>query len=142
MKYALDTDHLSLLHQPDGETGRRLQLRLAALDPTSVVTTVITYEEQTRGWLAWVAKANSMSSQVEAYARLSHHLAMFCELTVLPFDAAAAVAFQRIRSVRTKVGVMDLRIASIVIANDATLLTRNLRDFRLIPGLRAEDWSA
>ena len=35
---------------------------------------------------------------------------------------------------------MDLRIASIAIANDATLLSRNLKDFSRVPGLRVENW--
>ncbi len=35
---------------------------------------------------------------------------------------------------------MDLRIASIVIANGATLLTRNLKDFTRVPDLRVENW--
>ena len=35
---------------------------------------------------------------------------------------------------------MDLKIASIVLVHDATLLSRNLRDFRQVPGLRVEDW--
>lgn len=35
---------------------------------------------------------------------------------------------------------MDLRIASIVLANGATLLSRNLRDFDRVPGLRVENW--
>ncbi|HZZ79499.1 MAG TPA: type II toxin-antitoxin system VapC family toxin [Gemmataceae bacterium] len=42
---------------------------------------------------------------------------------------------------KTRAPTMDLRIASIVLANDATLLTRNLRDFQRIPGLKVEDWS-
>ena len=37
---------------------------------------------------------------------------------------------------------MDLKIAAIVLANDATLLTRNLGDFRKVPDLKAEDWTA
>ena len=36
---------------------------------------------------------------------------------------------------------MDLKIASIALANNATLLTRNLSDFSKIPNLRIEDWS-
>jgi tRNA(fMet)-specific endonuclease VapC len=35
---------------------------------------------------------------------------------------------------------MDLKIASIALAHDATLLTRNTRDFAQVPGLRIENW--
>jgi len=37
---------------------------------------------------------------------------------------------------------MDLRIAATAMANDFTLLSRNLVDFRQVPGLRVEDWTA
>jgi len=43
---------------------------------------------------------------------------------------------------RIRVSTMDLRIASIALSLDMTLLTRNLTDFRLVPGLRVEDWTA
>ena len=36
---------------------------------------------------------------------------------------------------------MDLKIAAIVIANEASLLSRNLMDFSKIPGLKVEDWA-
>jgi tRNA(fMet)-specific endonuclease VapC len=35
---------------------------------------------------------------------------------------------------------MDLRIACIVIEFDAILLTRNIKDFEKVPGLRFENW--
>ncbi len=37
---------------------------------------------------------------------------------------------------------MDLRIASVALASHSTLLTLNLRDFRQVPGLAVEDWTA
>lgn len=37
---------------------------------------------------------------------------------------------------------MDLRIASIALIANATLLTRNLRDLRQVPNLVVEDWTA
>ena len=36
---------------------------------------------------------------------------------------------------------MDLRIASIALAGDCTVLTRNLVDFQKVPQLRIEDWT-
>ncbi|MBK8036517.1 MAG: type II toxin-antitoxin system VapC family toxin [Verrucomicrobiaceae bacterium] len=35
---------------------------------------------------------------------------------------------------------MDLRIASIALAYEATLLSRNLKDFQQVPGLKVENW--
>ena len=35
---------------------------------------------------------------------------------------------------------MDLKIAAVTIANNAILLSRNLRDFQQIPELKVEDW--
>lgn len=35
---------------------------------------------------------------------------------------------------------MDLKIASITLVNNATLLTRNRSDFDRVPGLQTEDW--
>jgi tRNA(fMet)-specific endonuclease VapC len=37
---------------------------------------------------------------------------------------------------------MDLRIASIVLANSATLVSRNLRDYQKVPALQVADWTA
>ena len=36
---------------------------------------------------------------------------------------------------------MDLKIASIVLSRDATLLSRNLEDFSQVPDLHVEDWT-
>jgi tRNA(fMet)-specific endonuclease VapC len=34
---------------------------------------------------------------------------------------------------------MDLRLASIALSRNLTVLTRNLRDFTRLPGLKSED---
>jgi len=61
-----------------------------------------------------------------------------CERTltevVLPFDLATSATFQHLRSAHRRNGRMDLKIASICIAHDTLLLTRNLADS---PPLRA-----
>jgi tRNA(fMet)-specific endonuclease VapC len=41
---------------------------------------------------------------------------------------------------KLRVGTGDLMIASIVLAHEATLLSRNLRDFERVPDLEVYDW--
>jgi len=39
-----------------------------------------------------------------------------------------------------RIGSLDLKIAWIALTYDATLLTRNSRDFDQVPSLRIENW--
>lgn len=81
--YILDTDLLSLLGRADSPAAQRLRFRLAPLKLEERITTIITYEEQIRGWMAHIAKARSLAKQVEAYAQLSEFLLRYRKLTVL-----------------------------------------------------------
>ena len=137
----LDTDHLTLLER-GGSATLPLQLRLDQVSAGEIATTVITYEEQMRGWLSRAAQANTVTKMLAAYARLQTHIETFQGIPILPFDAAAGAEFERLRRSHVRLGTMDLRIAAICLVRDATLLTRNMADFSKVPGLRAEDWSA
>jgi tRNA(fMet)-specific endonuclease VapC len=137
----LDTDHISLLERGNSRAARDLLSRLSKLPPEEVATTIISYEEQTRGWFAYMAKAHTVPQQIEAYRRLLRHLENYRTVFVVPFDEAAAVVLQDLRRMRVRVGTMDLRIAAIVLSRGATLLSRNLADFRKVPGIRVEDWT-
>jgi tRNA(fMet)-specific endonuclease VapC len=136
----LDTDHLSLVDE-NNVASDRLRSRLDHLDPKDVVTSIITYEEQMRGWLAYLARARTLTQQVEAYRRLARHVEGYRELQLLDFTERAAVELQRLQRLKLRVGTMDLKIAAIALVHDAVLLSRNTRDFRQIVGLRVEDWS-
>jgi len=140
--FVLDTDLLTLAQRGRGEAADNLRRRMALRRPDEVATTVVCYEEQMRGWLAYAAKAKTVVQQVEAYRRLESHLDDFKRIPLLSFSEAAAVEFQRLRKAGMRIGTMDLRIGSIVLTGGDTLLSRNLRDFQKIPGLRVEDWSA
>jgi predicted nucleic acid-binding protein len=52
-------------------------------------------------------------------------------------DRAAAIPAN---GQRVRVSTHDLRIAAVAVANSATLVSRNRRDFELIPGLSVEFW--
>ncbi len=66
---------------------------------------------------------------------------LYCSINILDFDEQSAMEFQQLRKNKTRLGTMDLRIASIALATQATLLTRNLSDFIKVPGLKIEDWT-
>lgn len=137
----LDTDLLSLLDRRTDDAQRRLQNRLDTLPVDEVVTTIITFEEQMRGWMAYLAKSRGVAQQIKAYERLSLFLENHCRLRSLRFDEKAAAEFEHLQRLRLRVGTMDLKIAAIALAYKATVLTRNLKDFNQIPGLNVEDWS-
>jgi len=63
---------------------------------------------------------------------------------ILPFDEAAARLYGTLRASLEQEGRRldepDLRIAAIVLARDATLVTANVRHFARVPKLRVENW--
>jgi tRNA(fMet)-specific endonuclease VapC len=61
---------------------------------------------------------------------------------ILAVDSRAAEEFDRLRQNKKlkKIGRADLLIAAITLANRATLVTRNLKDFQPIPDLSVESW--
>lgn len=138
----LDSDHLSVLWYSDGAEFERLYSRLATHTAADVFVSIVTIDEQLRGWLAFVKKASRIDGVVKGYAMFQQVLERFVETQVVGFDDAAADVFTDLRSQKIRIGTMDLRIASIAIANDLTLLTRNTVDFARVPNLRFEDWTA
>jgi tRNA(fMet)-specific endonuclease VapC len=80
----LDTEHLSVLERSDQPGSGALRARLAHLPPSDVVTTIISSEEQRRGWLAYLARTRSLAHQVDAYRRLLQHLDNYRRIPVLP----------------------------------------------------------
>lgn len=95
-----------------------------------------------RGWLAWLAQARSIEQQIERYRRLKLMVSSYQNVIIFDFDRQAADDFERLQKQRIRVGTMDLKIVAIALAHDATLLSRNLKDFSKVPGLKVEDWAA
>lgn len=137
----LDTDHVSILEWKSGAEYDYLNSRLKRLTVDDVATTIVSYDEQTRGWLAYVAGARKLVQLIEAYRRLHQHLDVYRVIRVLDFDEPAAVEYQNLKHLQNRIGAFDLRIASIVISRAATLLTRNRVDFQRVPGLQFADWT-
>jgi tRNA(fMet)-specific endonuclease VapC len=64
----------------------------------------------------------------------------------LPFDSACVPQYARIRDHLerrgSRIGANDLLIAAIALTHDLIVVTHNSDEFRRVPGLPVEDWSA
>jgi len=128
--YALDTNSLSYFLKGRGRVGQRL----LAQPPAKVgLPSVVLYE--------LVFGATRSQAPPDLKARLE---ALLQSLPILPFGEAEARAAARIRAdletVRKPIGPHDVLTAATALAHGATLVTRNLREFRRVKGLRVEDW--
>lgn len=115
---------------------------LQNLDDPDVAITVITKIELLRGRYDYLLKAATGSELLKAQQLLARTESLLSLLQTLPFDHNAAVRFDQLRTTKglRKIGRADLLIASISLVRQATLVTRNVRHFQVIPGLRVVNW--
>ena len=80
------------------------------------------------------SKSQNVSRSLQALALLTD------QVPTVPFDFKAAHYYVRTKALMqregTPIGPNDYLIAAISLAYDATLITRNVREFARIPGLR------
>ena len=135
--YLLDTDTLQLLQ--DGNPTVVGHVRAVALTDRAI--SVVTVEEQLSGWYTQVRKAKRPERLAWAYRGLAVAARFLSKVQIVDFDEPAIRRCELLRKRKIKVRTMDLRIAATALERNATLVTRNIRDFQLVPGLRVEDWS-
>ena len=130
--YCFDTDVLSAVMRRHPALG--LVRRLAQVPPTEQFTTAITLGELLYG--AFHRGSSALAQRVQQVVQLA--------LAVLPFDEAAAEVHgplrARLGTEGRRLAEPDLRIASIALANDLTLVTGKVRHFSRVPDLRVENW--
>jgi tRNA(fMet)-specific endonuclease VapC len=137
----LDTDHVTVLQRRSEPAATVLRTRLQHVPAEEVGTTIVTVQEQLRGWSAVIHRATRPEQEVFAYQQLHTVLMYFAAMPVALFDHAAAARVAQLRAARVRVGAMDLKIAAIALVHDALLLSRNVSHFARIPTLRVEDWT-
>ena len=135
--YILDTDHLTLYQSGHATVVQRV----LACPADQLAVTVISVEEQLRGWYTSLRRAKKRDQMARAYERLARAVSFLSNLQILPFPEPTIARYEALRAANRHIGKSDLRIAAIVLANSAILVTRNLHDFQQIPGLKLEDWS-
>lgn len=138
MFVVLDTNHFREVAAAS-PLAAKLDLQ-ATQKNAAVFLSIITVQEAVGGWLALINGSQAGHDQITSYTSFQRTITAFHHFDILPFDTEAATIFHRLKSLHPRTGTMDLKIASICLAHDAMLLTRNLSDFRHIPGLRVENW--
>jgi len=132
----LDTDALSQLEKKSEDIIRYLQ----SFPSEQVATTIITVYESIRGWLSIVNKAKTSDSYVNAFTRLLQFLRLLSNINILPFDKSAGAKFDGFTPKVKRIGTMDSLIAAIALSVDGIVVTKNLKDFSMVPELRVENW--
>jgi tRNA(fMet)-specific endonuclease VapC len=140
----LDTQPVSQLQRIGSKDADRIEERLQGIPVELVRRTVITPFEQLREQLGKINSANAEVKRVAAFQlflRLLDHYSRRWSGRILPFDERAVTEFQKFRpELLRRIGSCDARIAAIELVHDARVLTANTRDFRLVPGLKVEDF--
>ena len=135
--YVLDSDILSLYRHGDPVVSQHVLAHPA----TDLAITVITVEEPLSGWYTLLRRSRTPDRVALAYQRLATAVPFLARFAILPFPESAILRFEQLLAARLGVGSNDLRIAAITLENAGILVSRNLRDFRRVPGLTAEDWT-
>ena len=132
----LDTVTLSYF-----EEGRPLTMqRILARPASEIAITIIAVEEQFAGRLAYLRRAKASAEIADAYLKMTNTVRVLTGFHVVTFSEAAIRRYRALLGMKLNVGGMDLRIAAIALEEDATVITRNLRDFERVPGLKCENW--
>ena len=135
--WILNTDTLSLFQNQHPLVKQRVnQVRFQ-----EIAVTVITVEEQMRGWLNAIRQSSEAQRLMWGYLGLRQGVEFFNTIKILDFDQKAASDYAELLRQRVRIGTQDLRIAAIAISNNGILVTRNQRDFSRVPGLHFADWT-
>ena len=134
----LDTDMLTLLLQGNP----RVQKRMRSAEP-DVATTVVTWMEVMQGRFRAIFTAADADQLERASRRLQESASQLSSLPIVPINRAVAKQFAALLANKKlkRIGRGDILIASIALAEKATLITRNVRDFSLVPGVTWENWA-
>ena len=130
MKYLLDTDTLIYVFKRAGNC----LVRLNPQNDSDVAISTINLFELEYG-MGKSDKRIKMDSYVLSLCR---------RYAVLDFDRAASVQAGAMRALLhtrgTPIGPYDVQIAGIALANNLTVVTRNMREFSKVPQLKVENW--
>ena len=135
--YVFDTDAFSDYYNGHPVVVRNLVRHVGH----RLAITVTTADELVSGWQNRLRRARTDADIALAERRLAAVLELMAGWEVLPTSVSALARFDGLKQLKLNVGPNDLRIAAVALEAGGIVVTRNLRDFRRVPGLTCEDWS-
>jgi len=117
--------------------------RAATIPPHEQAVPIVVLEEIIRGRLQVIRQAEASRARVTLsrdYDLFEQTLGDIRQVTVLSYTPQADSLYRQWRHRRVRVSTHDLRIAAICIAHEATLISRNRRDFLQVPELHVDFW--
>lgn len=136
--YILDTDTLTHLHKGNA----KVKERLSKSQGDKFAITIVTKCEIIRGRIDFLLKASDSHGLERAQKYLLETEGLLEQIPAIVFQHIAFKIFDKFltNSKLRKIGHSDLLIASICLAEGATLVTRNIRHFEKFPSLQIENW--
>ncbi|MDJ0617821.1 MAG: type II toxin-antitoxin system VapC family toxin [Calothrix sp. MO_192.B10] len=136
--YILDTDHVSLILRNHPQV-----IAKASLYPIAV--TIITVQELFNGWVGKINDPSLIHNLPALYTKLWTTVKYLQTIEVMDFTPEADSCLKQLLKdnppLRKNRLQKDMRIAAIALSLNATIVTRNQRDFGLVPGLVITDWT-
>lgn len=137
-RYILDTDHISLIlcNHPQVTA-------IAAQEQIAI--TAITVQELFNGWVVRINDPSQINNLPALYSKLWTTVRYFQTVEVLNFTTAADNCLKHLLKenppLRKNRLQKDVRIAAIALSLNATVVTRNQRDFGQVPAIKLADWT-
>lgn len=136
--HIFDTDTLSHLHAGNQNVIRAIR----QLGNEEITTTILTKIEMLRGRIDYIIKARADDDLLNAQKRFDRTEELLSQIKIISITPDSVDRLSQLlnSSKLRKIGRSDLIIASIAFSHRATLVTRNLRHFKQIPGLVVTNW--
>ncbi|OUL33843.1 nuclease [Nostoc sp. T09] len=137
-RYILDTDHVSLILCNHPQVIANTSLH-------QIAVTIITVQELFNGWIGKINEPSSVQNLPALYSKLSTTVKYLQTVEILDFTPEADNCLKQLLKenppLRKNRLQKDMRIAAIALSLNATVVTRNQRDFGLVPRLAIADWT-
>lgn len=135
----LDTDIVTLVEYGKSEA---LRLKIVSVESQDLAVTVVTWMERMQGRFESILKAADEGQLCTAIERHQRTKALLGDFRVVEADAETARHFERLRTNKSiKMRRGDMLIACIALAHGALVVTRNLKDYKDVPGLKVQNWA-